>query len=1248
VFSFITLIALLAATFATTSTIFAASPQFSPPATDFLIKVKTDNMGPSSNTQFTIPTTGGGYNYNVDCDNDGSNDATGQTGDYTCNYGAAGTYTIRISGTFPRIYFNDPGLLNASDSEKLLSVDQWGTGQWSSMNMAFAGCENMTITASDVPDLSNVTDMEGMFYQAESMNANINNWVVSNVTNMKGAFFFATSFNQPLSGWNTANVTNMNNMFAGAMAFNQDISTNGNFWNTAAVTDMGAMFKGASAFNENIRNWDTANVTNMAEMFSDEGFVLPTAFNQDIGDWNTAKVTDMSGMFWGAENFNQDISTNGDMWNTAAVTDMSGMFAEATAFNHYIGSWVTTKVTNMAGMFYGATAFNQDISTNGDMWNTAAVTNMSSMFEGATIFNQDIGNWNTAAVTDMSGMFAEADAFNQDIGSWVTSKVTDMAGLFYRATAFNQDLNNWVTAAVTDMYAMFSFATAFNQDLNNWNTAKVTDMSEMFFGAAAFNGDVSNWNTAAVTDMNGMFAEAASFNQDVSGWNTAKVTDMSGMFGKASAFNQNIGGWNTGAVTDMGAMFLSATAFDQNIGSWNVAGVTDMTDIFDGVTLSVTNYDALLNGWDAQNLKPNVTFDGGNSAYCNGEAARNNMDTADNWTITDAGKNCNLPEIDVLGNDRPIADGDTTPEYADHTEFGQVDATGAANQARTFTIKNTGLIALNLTGGPPRVSLSGSSDFTLTRDATLASIPAGSETIFTITFDPSAQTTQTATVSIDNNDSNEHPYNFNIQGTGTGPAPEMDVTGNAISIPDGDTSPRIEDLTDFGSINVRDGVVAHTYTITNSGSQPLNLTDTPTVTIGGTHANDFNLTTAATTPVATGGGTTTFAVTFNPSAEGLREATISIANDDADENPYNFNIQGTGGVATVDGDDGDDGGGGVLAVRKFNLGEKGGKFMALPVKVIVPPGAVPDGTLLVIERLERDKTDPDSILGDYIYDITFTRLDGVPITSFFPPITVCIKPTTAMLRQVGFNFANLFMLTRHGGGSWGMVSNPYEDDDGYLCVDILLFSFFALGVSPLPETGFAPGVMHSSAEQPANKNYFDLSLWHGRETGLNSIFNRWSRSATGPPLAQDRAPGDFWLEISSLDVELPILGVPLTEYGWDVTWLGDQAGYLEGTAFPTWAGNTAITAHVWSADNTPGPFVDLHTLRHGDRVEIHAWGQVYTYEVREVMQVRPDDLRALPHDDYDVLTLITCQGFDESSGEYAWRLAVRAVLISVE
>ena len=62
----------------------------------FIITVQTDNPGSSSSDQFTIPTLGGGYDYNVDCDNDGILEVTGANGDYTCHYGLAGTYTIKI------------------------------------------------------------------------------------------------------------------------------------------------------------------------------------------------------------------------------------------------------------------------------------------------------------------------------------------------------------------------------------------------------------------------------------------------------------------------------------------------------------------------------------------------------------------------------------------------------------------------------------------------------------------------------------------------------------------------------------------------------------------------------------------------------------------------------------------------------------------------------------------------------------------------------------------------------------------------------------------------------------------------------------------------------------------------------------------------------------------------------------------------------------------------------------------------
>ena len=182
-------------------------------ADDFVITVKTDNPGDTSDTEFRIPTAGSGHDYNVDCDSDGSNEAIGVTGDYTCNYGAAGTYTIRIKdnrgdGTgFNRIWFDS---LSGGDRDKILSVDQWGTAKWSSMNSAFRDCTNLTITASDAPDLSSVTDMRWMFSGATAFNQDIGAWDVSKVRHMQNMFDGATlstsNYDALLTGWDAQNL----------------------------------------------------------------------------------------------------------------------------------------------------------------------------------------------------------------------------------------------------------------------------------------------------------------------------------------------------------------------------------------------------------------------------------------------------------------------------------------------------------------------------------------------------------------------------------------------------------------------------------------------------------------------------------------------------------------------------------------------------------------------------------------------------------------------------------------------------------------------------------------------------------------------------------------------------------------------------------------------------------------------------------------------------------------------------------
>jgi len=120
--------------------------------------------------------------------------------------------------------------------------------------------------------------------------------------------------------------------------------------------------------------------------------------------------------------------------------------------------------------------------------------------------------------------------------------------------------------------------------------------------------------------------------------------------------------------------------------------------------------------------------------------------------------------------------------------------------------------------------------------------------------------------------------------------PEINVLGNVISIVDGDVTPALTDYTDFGSLAAASGTVVRTYTIQNTGIATLTL-GTNAVSITGN--TDFTVTAQPATSVAAG-ASTNFQVTFDAAAVGLRSAAISIVNNDPDENPYNFSIQGTG------------------------------------------------------------------------------------------------------------------------------------------------------------------------------------------------------------------------------------------------------------------------------------------------------------------------------------------------------------------
>jgi LPXTG-site transpeptidase (sortase) family protein len=151
----------------------------------------------------------------------------------------------------------------------------------------------------------------------------------------------------------------------------------------------------------------------------------------------------------------------------------------------------------------------------------------------------------------------------------------------------------------------------------------------------------------------------------------------------------------------------------------------------------------------------------------------------------------------------------------------------------------------------------------------------------------------------------------------------------------------------------------------------------------------------------------------------------------------------------------------------------------------------------------------------------------------------------------------------------------------------------------------------------------------------------------GFPAESYAQTGGLTVEIPSLGINIPVVGVPLRNGEWNVSWLGNQAGWLEGSAFPSWSGNSVLTGHVYGANGLPGPFVKLGVLKYGDKIIIHAYGRKYTYEVRSNAVVEPTDTSIFRHEEKAWLTLVTCKEYDPKTNTYKKRVVVRAVLVSV-
>jgi surface protein len=136
-------------------------------------------------------------------------------------------------GNFQQIKLNN----SSASKEKLTNIVQWGSTAWTSFQGAFYGCSNLNITATGQPNLANVTNMADAFQSCGNLTTvpNIGSWNVSKVTNMQSLFFNARKFNEDISGWNTGKVTVMQNILSNAYLFNQNLSN----WDVSSVNSNG-------------------------------------------------------------------------------------------------------------------------------------------------------------------------------------------------------------------------------------------------------------------------------------------------------------------------------------------------------------------------------------------------------------------------------------------------------------------------------------------------------------------------------------------------------------------------------------------------------------------------------------------------------------------------------------------------------------------------------------------------------------------------------------------------------------------------------------------------------------------------------------------------------------------------------------------------------------------------------------------------------------------------------------------------
>ena len=133
--------------------------------------------------------------------------------------------------------------------------------------------------------------------------------------------------------------------------------------------------------------------------------------------------------------------------------------------------------------------------------------------------------------------------------------------------------------------------------------------------------------------------------------------------------------------------------------------------------------------------------------------------------------------------------------------------------------------------------------------------------------------------------------------------------------------------------------------------------------------------------------------------------------------------------------------------------------------------------------------------------------------------------------------------------------------------------------------------------------------------------------------------------IPAIDVDAPVVVIPIRNGTWDVEQITHEVGHLQGTASPGDDSNVVMAGHITLTAGGYGPFRGLAQLQPGDEARVYVSDQeVYVYQVDSVKTVEATDVEVTYPTIQPTLTLITCVNWDSVQGRYNDRLVVTAHL----